>query len=303
MATIWPRDFVVSRTFTGGCTVDREEYRSLLGQLPVKSPSPGVLAAFCPHLSREQAVEAFLEGDGYVAVPPLLVAWGHHVLHYSGEWVEEVKVWREGTRVVTGTKNHPTMLHWAFSKRTLESYSDGKPHGDVFHPSPYMEEAMEFAEQHWGDRLILDDWVDVGEFIVQDPTDLVTNIYFQDQPRTKAVVRWATSRAWNEIHNDHSRPESVQIDEALVQLTLDRFIGAELKGGRGGYTDYNCANCGSGLGLHGCSGCGHWFRDNHMRCGWDTPLPAKVVELLRQSGHTFSIDPSVAWEREKDLCQ
>lgn len=88
-------------------------------------------------------------------------------------------------------------------------------------------------------------------------------------------------------------------DNAIVEMTVDPKIWHELKGGRGGYTDFNCAYCGYGLGLHGCGCCGHTFEDDHMRCGWNTPLSKKMVEFLQQSGHVFKQDPQIAWNLER----
>lgn len=282
----------------------KEEYRSLLGRLPIKSPSPQDMAELCPHLTPEEAVKAFTTGSGYVALPPLLIRNGFQIVSYHKEWVEEIKVWGvvdgKETRVVTGTKNHPPRLEWSYARRTRESYADGKSHGDVFSRYKRMDKAMRFAEDNWGDELILDKWIDVVSFYVQDPTDLVNDPYHTDYPRTKAVLYVTLNRDWNEIINDHSKPESELIDEAISQMTLDPAVWHELKGGRGGFTEFNCAYCGAGLGLSSCSGCGHRFHDDHFRCGWYTPLSRKMIAFLREKGHEFKINSEVAWTKERE---
>ncbi len=281
----------------------REEYRSILGRLPIKSPTPQDMAMLCPHLTAEEAVEAFTTDSGYIACPPLRIRHGFQIVSYHKEWVEEVKVRGvvdgKETQVVTGTKNHPARLDWSYASRTLASYADGKSHGDVFSPYKHMNEAMKFAVDNWGDELILDDWVSVVEFYVQDPTDLVNDRYHQDYPRTKAVLRVVLNRDLNEIINDHSKPESELFDEAISQMTLDHAVWHELKGGRGGFTEFNCAHCGAGLSLSSCTGCGYRFRDDHFRCGWNTPLSRKMVAFLRENGHVFKADPEIAWTKER----
>ncbi len=283
--------------------MNRAEYRSLLGQLPIKNPTAEDMARLCPHLTQEQAVEAFTTGSGYVACPPLRIRGAFQIISYRKEWVEKVKISRvkdgEEDASVTGNKNHPPRLQYAYASRTVRSYADGKPHGDLLTEYQYMKEAMAFAEANWGDELILDDWESVVSFYVQDPTDLVNDRYHRDYPRTKAVLYVTLSRDLNKIINDHSKPESVLFDEAIAQMTLDDHVWNELKGGRGGFTEFNCAHCGAGLLLSSCTGCGHRFRDDHFRSGWHTPLSPKMVAFLRESGHEFAIDPEVAWEKER----
>jgi hypothetical protein len=285
----------------------REEYRSILGQLPIKSPKPEDMARLCPHLAQKQAVEAFTKGSGYVACPPLRIRHGFQIVSYHKEWVEEIKVRGivngKQTQVVTGTKNHPAMLDWSYAGRTITSYADGKPHGDLFTPYRHMEEAMKFAEDNWGDELILDNWVSFVEIYIQDPTDLVNDRYHVDYPRTKIVLSVALSRDLNEIINDHSKPESELFDDAIAEMTIDTAVKHELKGGRGVFTDFNCAHCGAGLGLSSCTGCGHTFRDDQFRCGWSTPLSRKMVSFLREKGHQFPVNPENAWTKERERCE
>lgn len=283
--------------------MNRAEYRSLLGQLPIKSPTAEGMARLCPHLTPEQAVAAFTTGNGYVACPPLRIRGAYQILSYNKEWVETIEVSREkdGQRdaSVKGTKNNPAMIRSAYANRALRSYADGKKHGDVFTETEYTDEAMAFAEANWGNELILDDWVSVVELYVQDPTDLVNDRHHQDYPRTKAVLYLALNRDLNYIINDHSQPESQLFDKAIAEMTLDPLVWNEIKGGRGVFTGFNCAHCGAGLALTACTGCGYRFRDDHFRCGWHTPLSPKMVAFLRESGHKFVIDPEVAWGKEQ----
>ncbi len=271
------------------------EYRSLLGQLPIKSPKPEDMARLCPHLTPEEAVRAFTTGEGYVACPPLRVRHGFQVIKYRRELVEVVGI--------TIIKNHPALLEYAYAERTLASYADGMPHGDVFLKYEHADKAMRFAEENWGNELVLDDWESSVSFYIQDPTDLVNDRYHRDSPRTKVVLYVTLKRDWNKIINDWSKPESELIDEAISQMTIDHMIHSEISGGRGGFTEFNCAHCGAGLLLSSCSGCGRKFRDDQSRCGWHTPLSRKMVAFLRENGHVFQVDPEIAWEKERAAYQ
>jgi len=281
----------------------KEEYRAILSRLPIKSPTPQDMAMLCPHLTAEEAVQAFKTDSGYVACPPLRIRHGFQIVSYRKEWVEEIKVWGiingERTQTITGTKNHPALLDWSYAGRTRDSYADNKSHGDVFTPYRHMDKAMKFAEANWGKELILDDWVSIVELYIQDPTDLVNDRYHQDYPRTKAVLYVTLKRDLNDVCNDHTTPESELFDDAISQMTLDPVIWYEIKGGRGCFTEFNCARCGAGLALSSCTGCGHRFHDDQMRCGWNTPLSRKMVAFLRTNGHKFLVDPEFAWKKEQ----
>lgn len=145
-------------------------------------------------------------------------------------------------------------------------------------------------------RLAKNNWVCSVEISVQDPTELVHS----NQPRTKAVLRVVLSRGFNDIMNDTSKPLSELLDDAILWMTLDRTIWSEFKGKREEFIEYNCANCGAGLSLRSCTGCGHRFRDNGFRCGWNTPLSPRMVAFLRDSGHEFKIDPEIARTKERE---
>lgn len=283
------------RIFKKEVKVNKREYSSLLGQLPIKSPTHEDMARFCPHISKEQAVKSFLSGSGIVACPSLFVRNGYQILSYQKEWVETVKVEHPITSdVIILTKNHPARLSWFGSGRTIESYKDRKPHGDVFHNYKHIAEAINFANSNWGEALVLDDWEAVMEIYLQDPSDLVNDRYHDGDPRTKMVIYLALNRDLNSIINDRSRPESDQLNDAIVHITNDQIIWAEIRGGRGQYTEFNCARCGSGLGLNSCSGCGYCFHDNLFRCGWRTPLPKKITNYATSVGHTFAVSPKKA---------
>lgn len=254
----------------------REEYRSILKRLPIKSPTPQDMAMLCPHLTAEEAVKAFMPGSGYVACPPLLIRNSFHNLYFINDKIE-----------------------WLSASRTYDSYINRVPRGGVFSSCKHMDKAMKFAEDNWGNELILDDWVSMVEFYIDDPTDLMNEDKCKGYPRTKIMLYVALNCNFDIVFNDHSKPASEILDNAISQMTSDPFEWDELRGGRTKCAQFNCAHCGAGLSLTVCPGCGHKFRDNYYRCGWPTPLSRKMVSFLRDKGHVFKVDPEIAQTKER----
>lgn len=147
------------------------------------------------------------------------------------------------------------------------------------------------------------------QFNLDDPTDIITDYFYRTRdPKRKAVLTVTLSREFEEIINDHSRPRSELLDEAIVEMgvgsegntLLEKFYD-EVDTGL--YTEYNCANCGAGLGLSGCDCCGHEFTDNGYRSSWGTPLSPKMTEFLKDNGFNFSVDPNLARQKEREFYQ
>ena len=130
-------------------------------------------------------------------------------------------------------------------------------------------------------------------FIIQDPSELN-----KGYPRTTHQVYVSISRDFNEIINDKTKVVSELLNDSIIEVTLDKERGHKMRDGMGGYTEYNCSNCTGGLLLSACSSCGLTFKDDYFRCGWYTPLPKKIVDLLVEQGHKFSVNSYVASEKE-----
>ncbi len=246
----------------------RKEYKDILEKLPIENPTPEDMVMVCPHLTMEQAIDAFNNDSGYIACPSLRIHNAFQIVSFT-----------------EASKNYPARLSLSYAGRTQQSPN-----------YKHTTEAIAYAEKNWGEDLITDTWNDVVEIYIQDPSELDKRGY----PTTKTYMFIALNREYNDIINDHSRPASELFDDAIVEMTVDPLIWHELKGNRGGYTDFNCAYCGSGMGLVGCSGCGHSYRDNYFRCEGRTPLSRKMVEFLRTNGHVFKKEPQIAWDREKE---
>ncbi len=269
----------------------KERLTEMLRSLPIYNPEVDQVRDLFPHLSLDEIKEVLTfreEGrSNYVAVPSLRVNGAFQIVSFVPEYIND----KDG-------KITPVRLSWDYAERTRKSYADGRNHGDVFTRYEHMDRAIVFARDNWGSDLVLDDWIDFVEIYVQDPTDLHKSGFSKDGPKTKAIVRFTTNRLWGEIINDRSKPESQVIDDAISQITADGFIARELKGGRGGYTEFNCAYDSAGLGLSGCGECGNRFRDDYFRSGWNTPLPSKVANYLMDREFQFGQDPAIARQKE-----
>lgn len=150
---------------------------------------------------------------------------------------------------------------------------------------------MAYAEEHWPEELTLDNWVDVQTVYVMDPKVLIPVSSTTHEPQTKFAISVCLGRSWNDLINDRSKPRVQHWDDAILVADIDRLLFAELKGNRGGFTAYNCAQCGGGLGAARCNSCGISFPEDRSRCPNYTSLPSKLIKLLRDSGHVFGLDP------------
>jgi len=270
----------------------KQEYRAVLGRLPIVNPTPADMAAVCPHLTEEQAVVAFNSGNGCVACPPLRVRGAFHVVSFYCSRKEQPNSYYP-----------PKLLH-SRARRTPE-YASGKSHGDIFGTYAHILEATRFAEENWGEDLIPDTWESVLSICVEDPSDLRpgANLYVDTigmYPKTKVVLGVCLGRELDVLINEHHKPESLILDDAIVEMTVDGFVWAELYGDRGGYEYFNCALCGSGLDLTSCPGCGHTFADDHHRMGGCPPLSPKMIKFLLDNGHVFTKDPAIALATEAE---
>jgi hypothetical protein len=158
----------------------------------------------------------------------------------------------------------------------------------------YITEATEFAEKNWGSELVENAWDNILALHIHDPTG---------ELQLKYSLMVCLSRNWVSIIHDQTKPQSVLIDEAIVEMTLDKVIAAELWEARGRYyaTGSNCAYCGHGLDLTECKGCGHTFeRDISRLEGWQIPLSVKMVKFLKANGHVFKKDPAIAQQKEAE---
>lgn len=279
-----------------------EEYRLRLKKLPIIKPTTRDMVRVCPHLTKEQVAEIFKDNT-YIACPPLLVRDAYHVISYQKECSWEIMGSREinGRQqiVPVGTEVRPVSLGYIRAERISDSSTDSKS----CYPVKYVEEATKFAEANWGDKLILDNWVSIISFEVQETTSLISRHVDTAQPRTKFSLSVALDRKMEEIVEDCSKPRSEIFDDAIVRMTLDAASYLEIQSGHKRYEGTNCAYCGAGLSFNRCTNCDFRFKKDHYRCSWNTPLSRKMVAFLLANGHKFRFDPEMAWDEERAVFQ
>jgi len=152
---------------------------------------------------------------------------------------------------------------------------------------PFMAEAVAYAEEHWPEELILDDWKGVRNVLLDDLSKL-NNL---GRPHTMFTGVVTLSRDWNDLTDDDTKPLVELFDDAIGIFSTDQFISSELWGGRGGGSMYYCAHCGGCLGVKKCTACGMTFSDDGYRTGWGIPMPPKLIKQFRDRGHQFALDP------------
>lgn len=244
-------------------------YPSTLG---MTITTPAALAPFMPHLTVKEIATliAKVKRTGaplYLAIPAVTVAETFHVACIEPR--------------TTGKGAKPMRLRLLIARNIKEETKD---------PTKYAKRAVQYAQKHWGDTLIPDTWKSYVTLILENPKDL----HADGQPRTKLELTFVTARDWNVINNDRSGPHSQLINDSIVKITHLDAEASEIRGGRGGFAEFSCIRCSSGLGCGGCPNCKARFRDSESRSGWGTPLPAKVVDYITSLGYRFTIDPKLA---------
>lgn len=263
----------------------RDEYRSILERLPIENPTPDDIAMLFPHLTAEQARRAFLLSYMVgVPCPPLHVRDVFNVVCYQPK----------STSGVNGTgKKIPATLY--LSNPCLEiPESEGRyareRRAEV---STYIEKAKRFAKDNWGDHLTqYSGRTTHTAFHLEDPNN----------PSLNTVLHVRLDRHINEIQRDFSKPRSEILNDEFQYMTIGSFDfldWSEYTLGRPFPKRFNCARCGGGLLASECAGCGNKFRDSGYRITWDTPLSRKMVDYLLRKGHSFTVDPEISWEKER----
>lgn len=242
----------------------------------IEHPTKEDVAGLCPHLCEDQICEIFDKVNNgksaYFAAPPIKVRTAFQILTVDPPYKSD-------------TSDRPVRLSWSYAGRIDSGFAS----------YAFADDAMLFADQHWGDELVEDTWKDYIDFYLDDPSDLDKN----RNPATKLIIGVGLNQGFNEIMNDRSAPKNELIRDSVVIASTCVLTKHEMKGGRGGYAEFNCAYCGSGLSLCRCCGCGHNFHDNQLRSGWDTPLPTNLISIAREAGWEFKQDPQIAIDTER----
>jgi len=258
-----------------------KKYIEILRRLknyPIINPTDEDMSRMCPHLTREEAVNALRNGNfgtfdsTYVACPSLRVRGAFQIICFERM-----------------TENQPAKLRWAYAGRI----GDGPKY-------PYMEQAIKFAEDNWGKYLMDETWLEVAEIRIMDPTDLVySKLNPGGVPKTVMTIVTVMDQRSEKMSFDHSRPRSELFDETIIEMSADPLISEELKNRLSPNTYYFCGFCGSGFEASYCPGCengfeGGFFKNHESRMS----LPSKLANFAKENGHIFKKDPRIALEKE-----
>lgn len=127
-----------------------KEYYDALHKLPRKEPNAETLQRLLPH-KHPAIAEALLEKwhetytENYIAVPPLRVQGAFHILQFHLGYPQ---------------KFVPPRIRWYAAARIEELESTINPYPMInIHEALY---AAAFAEEHWGRKLVKDNWKEFG---------------------------------------------------------------------------------------------------------------------------------------------
>lgn len=263
---------------------DRQKLLEALEELPKNIPikyakMEKIMERVFPHLAEQQTRTLFinflnLDKDIRVAVPSIFVANTIHVVSLSV--------------LISGPKElfRPSELNLGSPRRVDRHFTDTESLMDVF----YVKEAIEYAKDYWGKKLIVDNWQDYVQIYLKDPLS-------DEEESVVTTIHVAVACKWEDILRNHRYPLSLIIDENIVEATLNPIEGWELQGSRTPKPIYNCAYCGSGITMEGCRMCGgHGVAKPYS---WSTPLPPSLMALLLDSGYSFKEDRLFASQEDE----
>lgn len=274
-----------------------EKYATALHHVVVASPrqlplTDDAFADLTPHLAtqeRQQLLRSLAPDKMLtVALPPLRINHCYHTIRLEGPCT---------------TAGHESGRRFAYSGvvRLPQSYTRFTPTGTT-KDTLTADVAVEYAQSHWLDALVLDDSVSVIESYLQDPSEQreVDPSRGGGLPVTRGTIIITINQNYGDLHSE-TTPRSRLVDDAIVAVSWDPLISAELKGRRPAYLRFHCSRCASGLYLTECPGCQIKFRDNGVRAGGWMPLPPKVVAYLQETGHKFVRNPQLAYKAEEKI--
>lgn len=173
-----------------------------------------------------------------------------------------------------------------FCAATRESYTDGKLHGNVDH-SPFLFQckALDYGRKHWPNTLYVQPPMDKKRYIFSDPA---RNASFGGGAESVFTLYTTFDRRYNDLINDHTKPQSDIQDDHIVTITYDPILADEISSGAGGYTSSPiCIYDGSSLNACSCNVCQRTFNKDHFNMIGGYTVPNKLYEYLQQNEHNI----------------
>lgn len=231
------------------------------------------VSGICPHLSEAAVLDLLARASRSTdlvefAVPSVLIANSYHVcgiappLKCSG------------------------FLGYHRHKRMPSSFADGKVRF-TFHesrPTLFVDEALAYARDNWGEHLQTDTWQSVVKFKLYRPQH---NEATTTPPEALAQVAVSLSQSLADLQAAEPQLSEV-LDESVIRISTHLCEEREMAGGRQVSELNNCACCGAALDLATCKTCGiEWC----FRPETPLPVPARVMKFLQKEGLIMNLAP------------
>ncbi len=257
-----------------------EQYFEALNGLHVENPALESIKNLFPHLTEKDVAKLLsLQKEGvhtFVAVPSLKVKGMAQIVLFEPEQYEK------STREVL-----PASIDWCGS--TIEQKKEYL----------FFKEAIAYAQNNWGEKLVEPDWKEFFHFHLHDPSQLD----IEGHSSCMEDVCFVTDKNLEELLSDTSKPTSKVLNDAIIEVTNSDLIASELKSKLQRNEFMICANDGSGLTYEHCDTCGYEYNDDNYREIWDLPLPKKIEDFLVNQGYQFQISPELARTQELKFFQ
>lgn len=242
----------------------------------VPSNSLGLLPAILPQMSetelRAWVAQAWAQHGAYAYGPGVYVRGTYHWYHLRRHGKpERLLLTHAGTFRITATCDR--------------SVGYGSP---LVYNGPDAAPAVDYAAVHWGDHLVLDDWVEVYDI-------LVARAGLPEPPWWKCTIGLTTKLA--ELRQENDEPFSELIDDHISGLTTCPVAGGEVGGTRPGIVYCHCGAARVVLKSQPQPQCWYCREPFTVTPRLAVPcmgLPRRVIYEFGAMGVAFSNDPAAA---------
>jgi hypothetical protein len=239
------------------------------------------ISALAPHLAWDDVEHIRNQGQlrrTYFIGPPLRVHGAVQVFCI------------DSARADDGVYGVPFIYH-ALVGRRPESFIN---HPDIKKTArklqyPYMEEAEDFACQHWPDEMVWDDCTSVLEGRLINPGP--------DYVKVAEFTAWSQGDFPDMLYGNYE-PVCEIVDDSLLEVSLWEPSRMELTVGHKPYLANFCALCGGGIDDGSCSFCDAKFNMPATSPSWPYALPRTIEMAYKRVNYDFKIEPIEARKAE-----
>lgn len=251
-----------------------------LATLVVTKPSYANIERLAPHMSPDEIEKIYRRGlteRTYFAGPPLRVHGALQIFCIDRARIGNVY-------------GEPTIYH---------AYVIRRPESFVNHPAimraaenvkfPWMEDAEDYACEHWPDEMIWDECKSVmaGYMVTPGP----------HCERVVEFIAWSAGQFPEMLAYDHE-PVCEIIDDSLEEVSVWQPTCFEMSVGHLPFVANFCTLCGGGVAGNRCSFCDCVFNMPTISVQWPYALPRSAENALRIVDYEFKIEPVEARKAE-----